>query len=123
MSIFKKGRLEVKKSPISVLQMSALSTVGYLIGKKHGGYINDILEWYSVFKTASDNDTIYTLYNEGMERLAGLITDDPFLSLQVKNALSLFELDFTIPSPDVDLGKYQVAVDAFITGVYAAQRV
>ena len=109
------------EATISVIQKSATSTVGYLVAKNNKEYIPDLLEWYSTFNNLEEFVDIQTEYTNGIEKLSELISDDPYLQLQIKNVMSVLEINVEGPAIPEDLGKYKAVVDSFMLGVMAVQ--
>ena len=110
-----------KENAATVLQKSATSTVGYLIAKNNRKYIGEILDWYYQFKNFQKLGDIQTAFRDGKAKLASLISDDPFLQLQIQNAMSLLELSGDGPQVPSEIERYIDAVDWFMLGVLAAQ--
>lgn len=106
---------------ISVLQASAISTVGYLISKNNPRYTDSILNWYSFFKSENGLVEIQAAFQDGMNKLSELISDDPYLQLQVRNAMNLLEIRYDGPQTDLEIGKYQAIVDSFMSGILAGK--
>ena len=104
---------------LTVLQKSAVSTVGYLIAKNKPDRLYDILAWYSLFQNASEFVDIQAEYQNGIQKLSELISDDPFLQMQIKNAMDMLKISFEGPQLPDELTKYSQVVDYFMIGVSA----
>lgn len=104
---------------LTVLQKSAVSTVGYLIAKNNPEYIPDLLKWYAVFQDLDEFVDIQIEYQNGMQKLTALISDDPFLQMQIRNCMSMLKITVEGPVIPEDLEKYSVVVDYFMMGVMA----
>lgn len=115
--------IDVKMSDevITVLQVSATSTVGYLIAKNNPTYVDEMLLWYNSFNTETELIDVQAMFKEGIAKLSILISDDPYLQLQVQNAMTLLEISVNGPQVEEDLGKYKVVVDSFMSGVLAGK--
>jgi len=101
----------------TVLQNSAISTVGYLIVKNNPQFRNPMAEWYLAFQGVNDLGTVQTMFQDGITKLSQSVSHDPFLTMQIQNALSLLEINVKGPQIELDIGKYQGIVDAFMMGV------
>ena len=110
-----------KEAASTVLQQSATSTVGYLIAKNNRTYIPQILDWYYQFKTYKEIGDIQDAFQEGRVKLSRLISDDPFLQLQIQNAMTLLKISGDGPQLPSEIDRYIEAVDWFMLGVMAAQ--
>jgi len=123
MGIFKKGKLEIAEPDkiLDFFQMSVLSTAGYLIAKNNQDHIEDILKWYDIFKGTEGLFNIQEIFEDGTSRLATMISDDPFLQLQVRNAMTLVKISVEGPTVELDIGKYKEVVDSFMSGVMAGK--
>ena len=106
---------------ITVLQASAVSTTGYLIAKNNVEHINSIMNWYSYYKTNKELVDVQTAFQDGMVKLSELISDDPFLQLQVRNSLNLLEVRYDGPQIETEISRYNAVVDNFMAGVIAGQ--
>ena len=109
------------EATISVIQKSATSTVGYLVAKNNPKYIPDLLEWYGVFNNLEEFGDIQQAYMGGINKLSKLISDDPYLQLQIKNVMMMLEISVEGPTVPEDLDKYKAVVDSFMLGVMAVQ--
>lgn len=119
MSIFGKGTIKIREDALSVAEMAALSSVGYFVGRNNKEHIDDILEWYSVLQLAGDSD-FEKMFDEGLHKLVDMISDNPFIQLQLMNVLKLIEIDVDNPLEGFDLGRYQNIVNNFMAGITAA---
>ena len=106
-----------------VLQKSATSTVGYLIAKNNPKYIDDMVTWYNVFNNADTLGSVQESFQEGMGKLSQLISDDPYLQLQVKNLSGLIQIDYNGPQLPEEVEKYKDVVDSFMDGVMTAKSI
>ena len=111
--------VQLSDNATTVLQNSATSTVGYLIVKNNPQFRDPITQWYMLFREADDLMTVQTMFRDGIEKLAKSVSDDPYLSMQIANAMTLLEINFDGPQIELDIGKYQGIVDAFMMGVMA----
>ena len=111
--------VQLNENATSVLQNSATSTVGYLIVKNNPQFRDPMVEWYQAFKGVNDLATVQTMFQEGIAKLSQSVSNDPFLTLQIQNAISLLEISVEGPATELDIGKYQDTVDAFMMGVMA----
>ena len=102
-----------------VLQNSATSTVGYLIVKNNPRFRDPMIKWYQTFKGVNDLANVQAMFQEGIAKLSQSVADDPFLTMQIQNAMNLLEINFEGPQIELDIGKYQKVVDAFMMGVMA----
>ena len=103
----------------TVLQNSATSTVGYLIVKNNPQFRDPMITWYQTFKGVNDLSSVQAMFKEGIAKLSQSVSHDPFLILQIQNAISLLEISVEGPATELDIGKYQETVDAFMMGVMA----
>lgn len=103
----------------TILQDSAISTVGYLIVKNNPKFREPMVEWYQAFKDVQDLTIIQTMFKEGLAKLSQSVSHDPFLTMQIQNAINLLEINVEGPQTELDLGRYQKIVDAFMMGVVA----
>ena len=111
--------IQMSDNATTVLQNSATSTVGYLIVKNNPQFRDPMVEWYKVFKSADSLISVQSMFQEGIEKLSQSVSHDPFLTLQIQNAISLLEINVEGPQTELDIGKYQKVVDAFMMGVMA----
>ena len=111
--------VQLSDNATTVLQNSATSTVGYLIVKNNPQFRDPITQWYMLFKEADDLMTVQTMFRDGINKLAKSVSNDPFLSMQIANAMTLLEINFDGPQIELDIGRYQGVVDAFMMGVMA----
>ena len=111
--------VQLSDNATTVLQNSATSTVGYLIVKNNPQFRDPMVVWYQAFKGVNDLGTVQTMFKEGIAKLSQSVSDDPFLTLQIQNAINLLEISVEGPATELDMGKYQAVVDAFIMGVLA----
>lgn len=112
----------VSDNATTVLQNSATSTVGYLIVKNNPRFKDPMIQWYQTFKGVQDLATVQTMFKEGIAKLSQSVSHDPFLILQIQNAISLLEINVEGPATELDIGKYQGIVDAFMMGVVAVHK-
>ena len=112
--------LKLSDNATTVLQDSAISTVGYLIVKNNPKFKQPIQDWYVTFQGASTLPTIQTMFKEGLNKLASSVSDDPYLTMQIQNAMQLLEINVDGPQVEADIAKYQGYVQAFMMGVLAA---
>jgi len=103
----------------TVLQNSATSTVGYLIVKNNPQFRDPMITWYQTFKGVNDLSSVQAMFKEGIAKLSQSVSHDPFLILQIQNAITLLEINVEGPATELDIGKYQEVVDAFMMGVMA----
>ena len=111
--------VQLNDNATTVLQDSATATVGYLIVKNNPQFRDPITQWYMLFKEADDLMTVQTMFRDGINKLAKSVSNDPFLSMQIANAMTLLEINFDGPQIELDIGRYQGVVDAFMMGVMA----
>jgi hypothetical protein len=111
--------VKVSDDAVSILQNSATSTVGYLIVKNNPKFRDPMVKWYMTFKEANDLSNVQTMFKEGFAKLSQSVSHDPFLTMQIQNAMSLLEINVEGPQTELDIGKYQGVVDAFMMGVMA----
>jgi len=111
--------VQLSDNATTILQNSATSTVGYLIVKNNPQFRDPITQWYLLFREADDLMTVQTMFKDGVEKLAKSVSDDPFLSMQIASAMTLLEINFDGPQIELDIGRYQGVVDAFMMGVMA----
>ena len=111
--------VQLSDNATTVLQNSATSTVGYLIVKNNPQFRDPITQWYLLFREADDLMTVQTMFQDGVKKLAKSVSDDPFLSMQIASAMTLLEINFDGPQIELDIGRYQAVVDAFMMGVMA----
>ena len=108
------------KELLTVLQKSAISTVGYLVAKNNPDKIPDLMKWYEGFLELEEFYDIQTSYQDGAAKLSELISDDAFLQLQIKNAMDILEVTVEGPMVPEEVEKYKYIVDYFMLGVAAA---
>ena len=106
---------------ITMLQKSAISTVGYLVAKNNPKYIPDLLKWYDTFKGLDEFIDVQSEYREGVMKLSAMVSGDPFLQMQIRNAVDMLEITFDGPVVPEELEKYSEVVDYFMIGVRAVQ--
>ena len=111
--------VQLSDNATTILQNSATSTVGYLIVKNNPQFRDPMTEWYMAFKGVQDLATVQSMFQEGIAKLSQSVSHDPFLTLQIQNAISLLEINVEGPTTELDIGKYQKVVDAFMMGVMA----
>ena len=111
--------VQLSDNATTVLQNSATSTVGYLIVKNNPQFRDPMVEWYQVFKGANSLIAVQSMFQEGIAKLSQSVSHDPFLTLQIQNAITLLEISVEGPATELDIGKYQAVVDAFMMGVLA----
>jgi len=111
--------VQLSDNATTVLQDSATATVGYLIVKNNPQFRDPITQWYTLFREADDLMTVQTMFRDGINKLAKSVSNDPFLSMQIANAMTLLEINFDGPQIELDIGRYQGVVDAFMMGVMA----
>jgi len=111
--------VQLSDNATTVLQNSATSTVGYLIVKNNPQFRDPMVEWYQVFKGANTLIAVQSMFQEGIAKLSQSVSHDPFLTLQIQNAISLLEISVEGPATELDIGRYQGIVDAFMMGVMA----
>jgi len=111
--------VQLSDNATTVLQNSATSTVGYLIVKNNPQFRDPMVEWYQVFKGADSLIAVQSMFQEGIAKLSQSVSHDPFLTLQIQNAITLLEINVEGPQTELDIGKYQAVVDAFMMGVMA----
>ena len=111
--------VQLSDNATTILQNSATSTVGYLIVKKNPQFRDPMTEWYMAFKGVQDLATVQSMFQEGIAKLSQSVSHDPFLTLQIQNAISLLEINVEGPATELDIGKYQKVVESFMLGVLA----
>ena len=114
--------IKLSDNAVTVLQAEATSTLSYLIAKNNKKHIPKIKEWYSVYENVQTLEDAQKVFKDGMDKLADLIAGDPFLSLQIKNAMNLLEISADGPQLETDLKKYKSVVDSFMLGVIQAEK-
>ena len=107
----------ISDNATTVLQNSATATVGYLIVKNNPQFRDPMLLWYDTFKGVNDLSNVQEMFQTGLAQLSDAVSSDPFLTMQIRNALSLLEINVEGPQTELDIGKYQDVVDAFMMGV------
>ena len=105
---------------LTTLQMSSISTTGYLIAKNNPDYIPGFMDWYSDFLALEELASIQDKYKAGISELSKLMTDDPFLQMQIKNAMNMLEIAVEGPTCLDELDRYREIVDYFMLGVASA---
>ena len=103
----------------TVLQDSATMTVGYLIVKNNPKFRDPMVQWYQAFKGVNDLANVQAMFKEGLAKLSQSVSHDPFLTMQIQNAMNLLEINFEGPQTELDIGKYKNIVDSFMLGVVA----
>ena len=111
--------VQLNDNATTILQNSATSTVGYLIVKNNPQFRDPMVEWYQVFKGANTLIAVQSMFQEGITKLSQSVSHVPFLTLQIQNAISLLEISVEGPATELDIGRYQGIVDAFMMGVMA----
>ena len=111
--------VQISDNATTVLQNSAISTTGYLIVKNNPQFRDPMVEWYQVFKGADSLVSVQSMFQEGIAKLSQSVSHDPFLTLQIQNAITLLEINVEGPQTELDIDKYQGVVDAFMMGVMA----
>ena len=111
--------VQLSDNATTILQNSATSTVGYLIVKNNPQFRDPMTEWYMAFKGVQDLATVQSMFQEGIAKLSQSVSHDPFLTLQIQNAISLLEINVEGPATELDIGKYQKVVESFMLGVLA----
>jgi len=106
---------------ITMLQKSAVSTIGYLVADSKQEYIPDLLKWYAVFNSTDDFIDVQQVFKAGTDRLMALLDDHPYLQLQIRNAMDMLNISINGPVIPADLSKYRKVVDLFMSGVNAVQ--
>ena len=103
------------------LQTTIASSVGYLIAKNKPELSNDMIKWYDSFIMVSDSD-FQPGYQDGIAKLIAMVTDDPFLSFQIQNAMGLLGISALGPKVPDEVEQYRYIVDAFMIGVAAVPK-
>ena len=111
--------LQFSDDSSTILQASAISTVGYLVVKNNPEFRPKMMEWYKTFQGASTLITVQTMFKEGLDKLASSVSKDPYLTMQIQNAMTLLEINVEGPQVEVDIEKYQEYVRSFMMGVTA----
>jgi len=106
---------------VPILQQSAISTTGYLIAMNNQSYIPKMVEWYSYFQELESFEDVQAAFQAGVGQLSKMISDDPYLQLQIKNAMTLLKINMDGPQAIEELKKYKEVVDSFMSGVMAAR--
>jgi len=106
---------------ITLLQKSAVSTVGYLVAKNNTKHIPDLLRWYDVFNGTKEFVDVQQAFKDGTGKLTALISDDPYLQLQINNAMAMLNISVDGPVIPEELDKYRDTVDLFMSGVKAVR--
>jgi hypothetical protein len=104
-----------------VLERSAVSTVGYLIAKKNPDLSSQLLTWYTGFQAITDLSDFQKVFQDGVKALTGKLVKDPYLQLQISNAMTLIQINAQGPALPAEIQKYKDAVSWFMDGVQAAQ--
>jgi len=116
MSIFKK--IKVNEEALSIIEITALTTLGYLTGKNKPSYVDEIESWYGIFQGKIELPDVQESYQHATDRLIEeLADDDPFLKLQIENTMNLLEIDMEGPKLPEEIQRYRKVVDAFMSGV------
>ena len=113
-------KIDVDKDVTTGLQKVALSTTGYMIAKNNQKYIPEFVKWYNAFNLLIEQEDIQVAFQDGVAQLSTLISDDPYLQLQVKNAMSMLSISVDGPSLSEEVELYKQAVDSFMEGVIVA---
>ena len=100
-----------------ILTDGVVSTVGYLIVKNNPQLREPLRAWYLDFIELKELNAIQLAYQNGISALIKSVSHDPFLVMQIQNAMKVVQIDFTGPTIELDIGKYQRVVDAFMLGV------
>jgi len=100
-----------------ILTDGVISAVGYLIVKNNPQLREPLRNWYLDFIELKELDVIQKAYQEGISGLIKSVSHDPFLVMQIQNAMKVVQIDATGPMVELDIGKYQRVVDAFMLGV------
>jgi hypothetical protein len=104
---------------LTELQKTAVSTVGYLVIKNNPDYVPKFKSWYENWKTTTEFELQQAGYQAGIQKLSELISKDPFLQLQMKNALAMMDITFEGPQVPGDIEQYNQVIDCFMLGVSA----
>ena len=115
MSIFKK--INKNDKALSMIEVTTLSTVGYLVAKKNPDWVDDMESWYGLFQNTGEFTEVQDMYKHAIHTLIEKVTDDKFLQLQIKNAMTLLEIDFEGPKLPEIAPRYRKIIDAFMSGV------
>ncbi len=120
MSFFK-TKIKIDEEALSIIEMTALTTLGYLVGKNNRDYIDDMESWYALFQGTGELIDVQETYKHGLHRLIEDLTDDKFLQLQIENTMSLLKIDIEGPQIPEELKRYRKIVDSFMSGVKTAK--
>jgi len=113
-------KVNVTPDTKTVLQKVAISTTGYLIAKNNQKYIPEFVKWHNAFNLLVDQADIQIAFRDGVAQLSTLISDDPYLQLQVRNAMTMLEINMDGPALPEEVAPYKAAVDSFMEGVIVA---
>lgn len=114
--------VKLSDNAVTVLQAEATSTLSYMIAKNNKQYIPKIKEWYSIYEKVQTVEEAQKAFKDGMAKLSDMIAGDPFLSLQIQNAMNLLDISVEGPQIESDLKKYKSVVDSFMLGVLQAEK-
>lgn len=103
---------------LTALQKSAISTVGYLVAENNPDYIPEFKAWYENWQGLTDFNEQQIKYQAGAQKLADIISGDPFLQMQIKNAMSMLDISFEGPQVPGEMETYLHVIDYFMVGVY-----
>ena len=109
--------IKVKDEPITLLQKSAISSIGYLIAKNNPEDIPAMVEWYDKYRKLDALVDINVEFQKGVDSLAKMVTDDPFLYMQLSNCMDMLEISYVGPQLPEEIEKYGYVVDYFMLGV------
>lgn len=112
--------IKLADNSATVLRNSATSTVGYLIVKNNPQFRAPMVEWYKAFQQTQGLTSVQQMFQAGIIQLSNAVSDDPFLILQINNAIKLLEINIDGPQTELDIEKYRIYVDSFMMGVSAA---
>ena len=115
MSFFKK--IHKNDEALELVEIMTLSTLGHLVAKKNPDWIDDMESWDGLFQNAGGFTKLQELYKHAMHTLIEKVTDDPFLQVQIENAMTLLGLEMMMPDLPEIAPRYRKIVDAFMTGV------
>jgi len=107
------------QTEITELQKSAVSTVGFLIAKNNPDYVPKFKSWHEKWNTITEFNMQQIEYQVGIQKLAEIISKDPFLQMQMKNAMSMLDVTFEGPQVPGDIDRYKQVIDYFMIGVSA----
>ena len=100
-----------------ILTDGVTQTVGYLIVKNNPQLREPLRDWYLDFIELKEFDAIKLAYQTGIAGLSKAVSNDPFLLMQIQNAMKVVKIDYNGPQTVLELGKYQRVVDNFMLGV------